>query len=154
MGLIKERVLDIERKTKYAKIVMRVLKECKLVDKFTEYARSKEYATYVKIYLNSNKSCTSTWYDREFCASILGCCNFQLYVYRFEPPKYNPYNLVLAYLELFETKEFKRYMASRGYLLTRSYVDDTLNECACSQGRYDKEIVLSWILKKEGKFVK
>ena len=153
MGLIKERVLDIERKTKYAKIVMRVLKECKLVDKFTEYVRSKEYALYVKSYLNLNKSCTSAWYDREFCASILGCCNFQIYVYSFKPPKYNPYNLVLVYLELFETKEFRRYMADRGYI-NRSFVDDTLNECAINQGTGDKEIVLSWILKTNCKIKK
>ena len=118
MALIKKSVSDIERKTKYARIVMRVLKECHLVKEFKEYINTAVFRDFLHYYKRSHTECTDVWYDKERCDEILGCCNFDYYLEktygREKSAKCHAYSLVLCYLALFEKEEFERYDSRNG----------------------------------------
>ena len=158
MGLINESVLDIERKLKYARIVMRVLKECKLVKEFIDYTSTDNYINFARNYKKRHASLgmyTDVWYDKEACDSILGSCNFDYYLqekYGEEfARKYHPYHLVLCYLALFDEKEYIRY-ACRGYgrcIIPSEYIRRALNGENYNQGKLDAEIVKGWIKQKK-----
>ena len=156
MGLIKKSVLDIERKAKYARIVMRVLKECNLVKEFIDYIGTNDYLTFAKNYASKNSTCTPLWYDRECCASILGSCNFEWYLERKYDAKkakrYNSYHLVLCYLAIFDKEEYYKYVNSlgRGGLVSSDdYIEKALHNENYGQGLEDVEIVNKWLKIKE-----
>jgi len=110
MDLTEKPVLDIERKREYIRIVMRVLKDCRLTKEFKDYVNTTEFINFSKNFTKKNEGYTEVWYDRDCCARILGCCNFINYLYHNgRKNTYNPYNLLLCYLALFNEDEFKRY---------------------------------------------
>ena len=114
MGLIEKSVSDIERKTKYARIVLRVLKECNLLKEWSEYITTKEYQNFAEQYAKLYENCTKLWYDRENCADIFGSCNFSYFIERYcsrvgGNGGAKMVQLLLAYLAIFEEKEYYAY---------------------------------------------
>ena len=158
MGLIKKSVFDIERKLKYARIVMRVLKECKLVREFIEYTTTDNYNNFLKNYIQKHKNCTDVWYDKELCGSILGCCNFCYFIKekygREKSHQYSPYHLLLCYLAIFDEKEYMRYASCYGSIdgacvFPQEYVNNALCGMNFDQGKCDADIVKNWLTLKE-----
>lgn len=105
MGLIKKSVSDIERKAKYARIVMQVLKECHMVQDFIAYTKTENYKGFKKRYMQKHNT-SDVWYDYDSCTEILGTCNLSTYYRNYKEP-HNTYLLVIAYLALFHEEEFK-----------------------------------------------
>ena len=157
--MIKKSVLDIERKLDYARIVMRVLKECKLVKEFIEYTATDNYINFSKTYTRKSKECSDVWYDRNMCASILGCCNFSYYmVEKYGSKKgheYSPYHLVLCYLAIFNKEEYIRYARRFGendWVTPTQCIWNALNNTESvrvEEGLKDAEIVKNWLTLKE-----
>ena len=111
MDLIKKSVSDIERKTKYARIVMRVLKECHMIQDFIAYTKTENYKGFKKRYMQEHNT-SDVWYDCDSCTEILGTCNLSVY-YNYREP-HNTYLLVIAYLALFCEEEFEIYQLRNG----------------------------------------
>lgn len=155
MGLIKKSVSDIERKLKYARIVMRVLKECHLVKEFMEYTDTNKFRRFAEKYAKSNYTCHDVWYDKEKCASILGSCNFDYYIEekygREISRKYHPYHLVLCYLALFDKEEYTNYAHREEgeWISSEQYIENALQGKNYYQGFKDIEIVKKWVKLKE-----
>lgn len=157
MGLINESVLDIERKVKYARIVMRVLKECHLVKDFIDYTTTDNYIDFAKSYKRRHAKSvyTEVWYDRDMCGNILGACNFDYYLEqkygRTFSRQYHPYHLVLCYLALFDEEEYIRYKYREDgkWLKPNEYIENALLGKNYDQGKLDANIVRNWIKQKE-----
>lgn len=110
MGLIKKSVSDIERKVKYARYVMRVLKECHMVQDFMGYTKSENYKNFKKRYIQRHKDCSEIWYDYDTCGDIFGTVNFSnFYFNKHMKEPYNSYALLIAYIALFDEEEYNRY---------------------------------------------
>ena len=73
MDLTEKPVLDIERKREYIRIVMRVLKDCRLTKEFIDYVNTTEFRNFSRKFARKNEGYTEIWYDRDCCARILGC---------------------------------------------------------------------------------
>lgn len=158
MGLIKKSVLDIERKAKYARYVMRVLKECNLVKEFIDYIDTKAYLNFAERYASKNSTCTLLWYDKEYCANILGCCNFERYLEcKYDAKKAkrcNSYHLLLCYLAIFDKDEYDRYARrdstyNSTYISSDEYIKNALHNNNYEQGCEDIEIINKWLKFKE-----
>ena len=115
MALIKKQVSDIERKLKYARIVMFILKKYGVVKEFIEYTQSEDYHILAIEYLKENKDCSLVWYDKDLCAEVLGMCNFSAFLQKKGMYNLNPYRLLLAYLFLFEREEYNAYCTKYGF---------------------------------------
>lgn len=152
MGLIKKSVSDIERKAKYARYVMRVLKECNMVSDFIEYTRTDNYKYFRDRYMKKHGA-TDVWYDCRTCGEILGACNFSFYFYSVKKKneKYNTYALVIAYLALFDEEEYERYcrVLERDAYSASSFITRFLDYRVAETNRADIEIVKKWIKEKE-----
>lgn len=155
MGLIKKSVSDIERKVKFARIVMRVLKECKLVKEFIDYTTTLNFKEFELRYLKQNPDCTNVWYDRERCGNILGFCNFDYYISqkygRQRQRKYHPYHLVLCYLAIFDEEEYTiySYREDDKWARPNEYIQKALIGANFDQGLEDADIVRKWLKIKE-----
>jgi hypothetical protein len=124
MALIKKQVSDIERKLKYARIVMFILKKYGVVKEFIEYTKSEAYHILAIEYLKENKDCSLVWYDKDLCADVLGMCNFSAFLEKKGIYHLDPYKLVLAYLFLFEREEYNAYCIKYG--LTSFHINNYL----------------------------
>ena len=155
MGLIKKSVSDIERKINYARIVMKVLKECHLVKEFIDYTKTQDYRYFTEKYMEKHTDCTDVWYDKEYCGNILGYCNFENYLEmrysREKSRKYNTYHLVLCYLAIFDEDEFIRYYTYRdiGEINPQEYIEKALAHKNYNQGKFDEVIIIKWLRLKE-----
>jgi hypothetical protein len=152
MGLIKKSVSDIERKTKYARYVMRVLKECKMVHDFIDYTNTDNYRVFRNNYMEKHGT-TDVWYDCRTCGEILGAVNFEYYYYRKgEKAPYNTYALLLAYLALFDEEEYEHYCSVFGhekYDNARVYIIKFLRHNVYNISIKDIDIVNKWIKERE-----
>lgn len=157
MGLIKKSVSDIERKLKYARIVMRVLKECKLFKDFIDYTSTDNYIYFARRYKNAHKleAYTDVWYDKQYCGSVLGSCNFDWYLEqkygRTFSTQYNSYHLLLCYLVLFDEEEYIRYeyRDDRNGVKPNEYIEKALLGKNYGQGKLDADVVRNWLKQKE-----
>lgn len=110
MGLIKKSVSDIERKIKYARYAMRVLKECHMAQDFIEYTNSDNYKSFKERYMQRHKDCSEVWYDYDNCIDIFGTVNISYYFSRKNRKEpYNTYALLIAYVALFDEEEYYRH---------------------------------------------
>ena len=97
-----ENILNQGNKRKSAQIVLRVLKECKVINEFHAYLKTSTYNEYAKCYAESCNTST-LWYDRNRYSNILGCCDFDGFLRR-NGNLLQPYYLVLIYVAMFEEK--------------------------------------------------
>jgi hypothetical protein len=152
MGLIKKSVSDIERKAKYARYVMRVLKECNMVSDFIEYTRTDNYKYFRNKYMKRHGT-TDVWYDCRTCGEILGTCNFSFYFYsvKKKDEKYNTYALVIAYLALFDKEEYYRYYSvlGRDTDSASSFITRFLDYSVMKTHTADIDMVKKWIKEKK-----
>jgi hypothetical protein len=152
MGLIKKSVSDIERKAKYARYVMRVLKECNMVRDFIEYTRTDNYRDFKNSYIKKHGT-TDVWYDCRTCGEILGAVNLGYYYFRKgEKEPYNTYALLLAYLALFDEEEYEHYHSVFGhekYDNARVYIIKFLRHNVYNTSIKDIDIVNKWRKERE-----
>ena len=150
MGLIKKSVSDTERKIKYAKYAMRVLKECHMVQDFIEYTKSDNYKYFKERYMEKHKT-SEIWYDYDECTEIFGTVNFACYYYtKHIKEPYNSYALLIAYLALFDKEEYYRYVQryDKGYE-SNAYIKTFLNGGIYETTNKDIKILKKWIKYKE-----
>ena len=95
-----ENILNQGNKRKSAQIVLRVLKECKVINEFYAYLKTSTYNEYAKCYAENNNT-SRLWYDRRKYSNILGCCDFDSFLKR-NGKQLQPYYLVLIYIAIFE----------------------------------------------------
>lgn len=150
MDLTKKSVSDIERKLKYARYAMRVLKDCHLVHEWVEYTKTDNYKRLKVKDIEENKT-TSAWYDYDNCGSIFGRVNFSQYFWmhcRKEP--YNTYVLLNAYLALFDEEEFNKHGKVYSTMFNaKEYIKKVLNKEAYGINDNDVKMVKKWIKEKE-----
>ena len=150
MGLIKKSVSDIERKAKYARYAMRVLKECHMVQDFMEYTKTDSYKEFKKMYMKKYKT-SEIWYDYNKCIEIFGTiCILNYYYEKNMKRPYNSYTLLMAYLALFDKEEFERYKWCYGNAYeANEYIKKFLNKEIFETSDRDVEILNKWIKQKE-----
>ena len=150
MGLIKKSVSDIERKVKYARYVMRVLKECRMVQDFIGYTDTANYKTFKEQYMKKYNT-SEAWYDYRSCAEILGSVNISAYYRNFKEP-HDTYALLLAYLAIFDKEEYEYYRFTIGrddYDNASAYIAKFLNHRVYGTNTGDIMIVKKWLKHKE-----
>lgn len=101
-----ENILNQGNKRKSAQIVLRVLKECKVINEFHAYLKTSTYNEYANFYAASRNTST-LWYDRDRYFNILGCCNFDGFL-RSNGKHLQPYYLVLIYTAMFEEELYHK----------------------------------------------
>lgn len=107
--MFNEEILQQGDKRKYVQIVLRVLKECRLLSAFREYIRTPQYEAFATSYAKKEGT-TTLWYDRKAYYSILGCCNFGAFLFT----KYGSateadvYPLIIIYTSMFEPVLFRK----------------------------------------------
>lgn len=95
-----ENILNQGNKRKSAQIVLRVLKECKVINEFHAYLKTSTYNKHAQCY-TVNHNTSILWYDRRKYSNILGCCDFDAFL-RKNGNLLQPYYLVLIYTAMFE----------------------------------------------------
>jgi hypothetical protein len=151
MGLIKKSVSDIERKVKYARYVMRVLKECHMVQDFIGYTDTANYKEFKERYMKKYNT-SEVWYDYRSCAEILGSVNISTYYCNFKEP-HDTYALLLAYLAIFDEEEYEYYRFTIGRddddENASAYIAKFLNRKVYGTNTGDIMIVIKWLKHKE-----
>jgi hypothetical protein len=150
MGLIKKSVSDIERKVKYARYAMRVLKECHMVQDFIGYTDTANYKTFKERYMKKYNT-SEVWYDYRSCAEILGSVNISAYYRIFKEP-HDTYALLLAYLAIFDEEEYDHYRFTIGRYKddnASAYIIKFLNHKVYATNTGDIMIVMKWLKHKE-----
>ena len=151
MGLIKKSVSDIERKVKYARYVMRVLKECHMVQDCIGYTDTANYKTFKERYMKKYNT-SEVWYDYRSCAEILGSVNISAYYRNFKEP-HDTYALLLAYLAIFDEEEYEYYRFTIGRdddgENASAYIAKFLNHKVYETNTSDIMIVKKWLKHKE-----
>ena len=97
-----ENILNQGNKRKSTQIVLRVLKECKVINEFHAYLKTSTYNDYAKCYAERFNT-SILWYDRCKYSNILGCCDFDGFLKR-NGTHLQPYYLILIYTAMFEEK--------------------------------------------------